>query len=105
MPASRTSYRPGQSGNRAGRPTGATDRYPRTARAAVDALLAQYGQDVDLLAQSLRRGLEARPPSSFPYLRLVIEQTRGVPDQTINVTSELAKKVIFELHPGPTKAR
>ena len=94
----------GRSGNPSGKPKGAKDRYPRSAKRAVEWLLDRFGSDTDLLDTVLRQGLMARPPSSFPYLRLIIEQQLGAPDQHINVADALARKCIDEIHPGPTRA-
>ncbi len=65
--------------------------------------MERFGSDVAFLEDVLRKGLSARAPSSFPYLRLVIEQNAGAPTQIIDVKAELAKKMVDEIHPGPTK--
>jgi hypothetical protein len=66
-------------------------------------LLNQFGSDTDLLEQTLRRGLTSRAPSSFPYLRLIIEQSVGAPEQTVDIKDEWSRKLVNELHPGPPK--
>ena len=73
----------GRSGNPAGKPYGAKDRYPRSAKRAIEHLLEHFGSDTALLKRVLQRGLEARPPTSFPYFRLLVEQQLGAPDQAI----------------------
>lgn len=88
---------PGQGG----KPKGAKDKHPRSARAAVNKLLDDFGNDVQLIGEVLKRGLTARAPSSFPYLKLVIEHHVGQPEQVVTV--DLTKKAIDELHPGPGK--
>lgn len=95
----------GQSGNPKGRPVGAKDKLPRTAKRAVAGLIERFGQDTDLLADVIRKGLMARAPSSFPYLRLLIEQNVGAPEQVIDVRDALSRKMVDEIHPGPTKTR
>lgn len=76
-------FRKGLSGNPAGKPKGAKDKHPRSAKAAVVGLLERFGHDTALIERVLRRGLEARAPSSFPYLRLIVEQHVGAPDQAV----------------------
>lgn len=68
-----------------GRPVGAKDHYPRTAKRAITELLEKFGNDTELISRVLHNGLTARAPSSFPYLRLLVEQQLGAPDQTINL--------------------
>ena len=84
----------GQSGNPAGKPKGATDLLPRSAKAAVAGLLQRFGSDTAYLATVLSKGLDAKAPSSFPYLRLVVEQQVGAPDQNLAVTT----KIVHEHH-------
>lgn len=75
----------GRSGNPAGKPRGAKDHFPRSAKKAVEGLLGQFGNDITLLKRVLQRGLDAKPPTSFPYLRLIVEQQLGAPDQSITL--------------------
>jgi len=82
-------FRPGQSGNPAGKPKGAKDRVPRNARAAVERLLETIGADTRLISRVLKAGLNAKAPASFPYLRLVIEQNAGLPDQAVTVQTQV----------------
>lgn len=89
-------FRKGQSGNPAGKPKGAKDHYPRSAKHAVTKLLEDFGNDVDLIGDVLRKGLTARAPSSFPYLKLVIEQNAGAPDANVN----LVTKIVHEHRPS-----
>ena len=91
----------GHSGNPAGKPKGAKDRFPRSAKRAVVALLERFGTDTALLETVLTKGLQARPPSSFPYLRLVIEQSLAAPEHVVDMRDALARKLVNELHPGP----
>lgn len=97
MGRSSTTWGKGQGG----KPKGAKDKHPRSARAAVNKLLEDFGNDVQLIGEAIRRGITARAPSSFPYIKMVVEHHVGQPEQTVNV--DLAKKVVHELHPGPTK--
>ena len=80
-------FKKGQSGNPAGRPNGAKDHFPRSARAAVQALLERLGGDTALIGKAWRDGVNAKAPSSFPYLRLLVEQQVGLPDQNVNVAT------------------
>lgn len=79
---------------RAGRRRGSRDTVPRSGRAAVRMLLEQFGHDVELLRSALRAGLEAKPPASFPYLKLIIEQNTGQPEQQVAVVT----KIVNEIH-------
>lgn len=101
MPINSGNFRKGQSGNPKGKPFGAKDKYPRTAKRAILQLLEEFGNNTQLIGEVLTRGLQARAPSSFPYLKLIVEQQVGMPDQTL--TLDLARKVIHELHPAETK--
>lgn len=75
----------GKSGNPAGKPKGAKDHYPRSAKRAVEALLEKFGTDTELLENVLKEGLTAKPPTSFPYFKLLVEQQLGAPDQSISL--------------------
>lgn len=79
----------GQSGNPAGKPKGAKDKHPRSAKRAIELLLEEFGTDTELIGEVLRKGLQARAPSSFPYLKLVIEQNAGAPDQDLRVVTKV----------------
>lgn len=79
----------GKSGNPAGKPKGAKDHFPRSAKRAVEGLLEQFGTDTALIGRVLREGLAAKAPSSFPYLRLVIEQSVGMPEQGVSLTTKV----------------
>lgn len=79
----------GKSGNPTGRPHGAKDKHPRGAKAAIRQLLDDFGNDTDLIKRVLLRGLEARAPSSFPYLRLLVEQQVGAAEQPVNVVTKV----------------
>ena len=70
------------------------EKFPRLARRAVDALVEVFGCDTDLIEMALMRGLQSRPSSSFPYLRLLIEQRIGTPEQPFQVRTV----VIHEHH-------
>lgn len=75
-----------------GRPKGAKDRLPRSAKQAVAGLLEKLGSDVELIESVLKKGLAARAPSSFPYLRLLVEQNVGAPDQNVNTKTTVVHK-------------
>ena len=77
-------FRKGKSGNPAGKPKGAKDHHPRSAKQAIRKLLDDFGGDVELITAVLNAGLKARAPASFPYLRLVVEHQLGQPDLAIN---------------------
>ena len=98
-PRTSGSWKKGQGG----RPHGAKDRYPRSARRLVEQLIETYGTDPNLLDAAMRRGLLSRPDTAAPYCRMVIEHLKGAPDLHIDVAAALARKCIDELHPGPTK--
>ena len=66
-----------------GKPKGAKDHFPRSAKRAVEALMERFGTDTELLESVLTKGLTARAPSSFPYLRLIVEQQLGAPEQAV----------------------
>lgn len=102
MPRTSTTFRPGES---KGRPKGAKDKFPRSARHAVTALLEDFAGNVDLIRTTLERGLQARPPASFPYLKLIVEAQIGQPDQTLHLdmAETLKRKVVYNIAPGPTK--
>lgn len=87
-------YRKGQSGNPKGKPKGAKDKVPRSAKRAVELLIERFGTDTALLEKALRKGLEAKAPSSFPYLKLVVEQSVGAPEQPVTGTTT----VVFSKH-------
>ena len=72
-------------GGSPGRPVGAKDRHPRSARRAVEDLLERFGNDPVLIESALRKGIGARPPASFPYLKLVVEKLTGAAEQTITL--------------------
>lgn len=77
----RTTWTKGQGG----KTKGAKDRFPRTARAAVTKLLEDFGNDVQLIEATLKRGLAAKPPSSFPYLKMVVEQNVGQAELPVTI--------------------
>lgn len=51
----------------------------------VEDLLEQFGSDPVLIESALRKGLTARAPASFPYLKLLVEKLTGAAEQTINL--------------------
>jgi hypothetical protein len=81
MARTRTTWTKGEGG----KPKGAKDRVPRSARRMVEELLERLGSDPALIESALTKGITARPPSSFPYLKLVVEKLTGAPEQTINL--------------------
>ena len=89
-------FKKGQSGNPAGKPAGTKDKHPRTAKRAVLQLLEDFGNDVKLIRGVLTSGLQAKAPASFPYLKLVIEQNAGLPEQDVNIHT----KVVHIHEPG-----
>ena|SRR3990167_82930 len=91
----RTSWRKGD--GHPGKPKGAKDKLPRSGRACIRMLLEKYGSDEALLSQALSGGLEAKAPINFPYLKLLIEQHAGAPEQALSVTT----KVVHEYHEAP----
>jgi len=74
-----------------GRPKGAEDRLPRSAKAAAG-LFERFACDTALIEEVLTRGLKSRAPSSFPYLRLVIEQSAGAPAHAVDVRTMVVHK-------------
>lgn len=81
-----------------GRPKGSRDKHPRSAKRAIEALLEDFGNDVALIESVIRKGLTARPPTSFPYLRLIVEQNAGAPEQDVNVRTVV--KHVYETLEG-----
>lgn len=80
----------GKSGNPNGKPKGAKDKRPRSARAAVNQLLDAYGMDVSKIKAAIDAGLEANPPNSLGYVKLVVEHQVGQPEQTLNVPGSVS---------------
>ncbi len=68
-----------------GRPKGSRNKFPKASKEAVAALLRKFGSNTALIEAVILAGLKARPPASFPYLRLIVEQQVGLPDQEVNV--------------------
>ena len=87
-----------------GKPKGARDHFPRSAKRVVEAMLEQFGTDPTVLRAAMLKGLMAKAGTSAPYCKMVIEHLKGAPDQHLDVASALARKVVDELHPGPSKA-
>lgn len=73
---------------------GSKDSYPRSGRGAIKMLLERFGTDTALLEKALRAGLTAKAPSSFPYLKLLVEQHAGAPEQQVSVVT----KIVHEIH-------
>ena len=78
----RTSFKKGVSGNPAGKPKGAKDRFghTRSAKHAVIELLDHLGNDTALLEATLVRGLQARAPG--PPLRYSLDSVMRI-DPTV----------------------
>ena len=72
-----------------GKPKGAKDHFPRSAKRIVEGLLEDYGCDLTLLDRAMRRGLEAKPGTSAPYCTMVIEHLKGAPDQAISLKDKV----------------
>jgi len=72
-----------------GKPKGAKDRFPRSAKRIVEHLLETYGMDPTLLDAAMRRGLQARPGVTAPYCKMVIEHLKGAPDQVVSLTEQI----------------
>lgn len=72
-----------------GKPKGAKDRFPRSAKRIVEHLLETYGTDPTLLDAAMRRGLQARPGVTAPYCKMVIEHNLGAPDQKVSLENHL----------------
>lgn len=82
-------FPPGVSGNPKGRPKGAKDVVPRTAKRQVERLIEEYGTDPKLLDAAMRRGLKAKPGVAAPYCRMVIEHLKGLPDQAVTLKEQI----------------
>ena len=83
-------FRAGVSGNPAGKRRGARDRYPRSAKRAMELMLEAYAQQkLPMIVQALDKGIQARPPHSAGYLKLAIDHVKGLPDQTIDLASKI----------------
>ena len=87
----RTSFKKGVSGNPEGKPKGTKDRFGHTcsAKRAVPDVLDRFGNDVVLLETALVRGLQAKAPSSFPYLKLIVEHNMRTPEQNVSVKDKI----------------
>jgi len=55
-------------------------------------LHARFACDTELIEDVLTKGLRSRPPSSFPYLRLVIEHNLGAPGRAVDVRTTVVHK-------------
>lgn len=88
----------GKSGNPKGKPRGAKDKRPRSARAAVNQLLDDYGMDVSRIKAAIDAGLDANPPHSLGYVKMVVEHQVGQPEQTVNVPG--AVTFVIQKQPG-----
>ena len=77
-------------GHGGARPLGSKDKFPRTAKRHVEWLLERYGTG-GLLDAAMTAGLSARPGTTAPYCKMVIEHLKGAPDQTVN----LDKKIVL----------
>ena len=96
-------YQKGQSGNPAGRPVGAKDKVPRGFRALAQEVVAEHSDDVQ---RALLNGINSR--HSFRYLMILAHLEKQQHEHDVLGVSEfasaLSRKVIHELHPGPSKA-
>ena len=83
-------FRPGVSGNPAGKPRGARDRYPRSAKRAMELMLEAYArQKLPMVMAAMDKGIQARPPHSAGYLKLAIDHVKGLPDQTLDLAAKI----------------
>lgn len=80
-----------------GRPKGSKDRVPRSAKRMVEDLLERLGADPKVIEPALLKGIAAKPPSSFPYIKLLVEKLTGAPEQTINLPR--VKELVHERIP------
>ena len=94
-----------------GRPKGSRDKVPRSVKASLLQIYTTLETDhPDLFQSAIIDGLRAKPPASFPYLQLWAFYRHGKPKDTVDVpqladiAAALARKVVHELHPGPTKS-
>ena len=80
------------SGNPAGKRRGARDRFPRSAKRAMELMLEAHArQKLPMIVAALDKGIQARPPFSAGYLKLAIDHVKGLPDQTL----DLAQKIVL----------
>jgi hypothetical protein len=83
-------WRPGQSGNPAGKPKGAKDHYPRSAKKLLEQLLEKYATEkLELIENALDQGLKAPAPASSAYLKIAIEHIKGAPDIVLNLKEKI----------------
>lgn len=67
---------------------------PRSGKACIVALLEEFGANEELLRDAILRGLKAPTPAHFPFVRMLIEQHAGKPEETVAVVT----KVVHEIH-------
>ena len=73
-----------------GKPKGAKDRYPRSAKRAMELMLEAYALGkLPMVMQALDKGIAARPPSSARYIEMIIEHVKGLPDQKVDLASKI----------------
>lgn len=84
MPRTRTTWTTSR-----GRPRGAKDKTPRTAKRVVEWLLERYALDVGLFDKAMRAGLRAKPGTSAAYCRMVLDHHAGAPDQAVTLTGRV----------------
>lgn len=71
---------------RPGRPLGAKDKLPRSAKASIKKIFEEVGStDPEMIRAAIMRGLQAEPPKSFPYLQLAAAYVDGRPVETVKV--------------------
>jgi hypothetical protein len=74
-----------------GRPKGSKSKVPSVMRLCADLIL----KEPTLIVDAFRRGLTAKPPVSFPYLKLMTDHWDGQPAPTL---PEGPAAVSFTLH-------
>ena len=82
--------------NRKGRKPGTRNKVPRTAKRIIESLFESFGSDEALLSRAIQAGLQAKPPISLGYLKLVTEYHTGLPDQTVRGVTKVVHEHVHD---------
>jgi hypothetical protein len=84
-------------GKRGGRPPGAKDKVPRSAKASIAAIFREIATtDPDAIRKAIYAGLTAEPPKSYQYVALAAAYLDGKPESNVKV--EVSMKRITTVH-------
>lgn len=75
-----------------GRKRGAKDKFPRSFKASIAAVINEVAvEDPALIKSCIVRGLKAAAPKSFAYLQLAAAYVDGKPAETVNMNLDLSR--------------